>query len=131
MVIKEVPMEVEKRWPLVPLLEHVSIAIRKVTKLVIAGLKVELAKVGSLVASATIVAKLGTELRIVGTKRKTKVSIRTGISPTKMEEVKQLLVQWMEHQNLYYVVWSFQTSLNFFWILMCGLLLLIWLACKM
>jgi len=109
-------MEVEKRCHLVPSLEHVSIAIRKVTKLVTARLKVELAKVESLVASAAIVAKLGTKLRIVGIKRRIKVSIQTGTSPTKMDEVKQLLLQWMEHQmwNFCCVAWSFQTSLNFF-----------------
>jgi len=48
-------MVVEKRYHSVPFLECVSNATRKVIKLAIARLKVELIKVGSLVASAIIV----------------------------------------------------------------------------
>jgi len=63
MAIKEMPMEVEKRVLLsaFALLECDSNATRKVIKLVLARLKMELTKVESLVASEIIVVKLGTK----------------------------------------------------------------------
>jgi len=79
-------MEVEKRYCSVPLQEWCFKCHKKGHKASDSKPKNGASKGESLAESAIIAVKLDTKQMIVGTKRRTKASIKPGTSPAKMEE---------------------------------------------